>query len=101
MLAALPPRAHPIALDEGGALWSTVELAERIEVWSREGGKPCLLIGGPDGLGQAVLAAAGETWSLSRLTLPHGLAKVLVIEALYRAFSVRAGHPYHRPYHRP
>jgi 23S rRNA (pseudouridine1915-N3)-methyltransferase len=96
MLAALPTRAHPIALDEGGALWSTVELAGRIEAWSRDGSKPCMLIGGPDGLGPAALAAAGEVWALSRLTLPHGLAKIVVLEALYRAFSVRAGHPSHR-----
>lgn len=96
MLALIPATAHVVALDEAGALWSTAELVTRLKAWSREGAKPYLLIGGPDGLGRAALDKARETWALSRLTLPHGLAKIIVTEALYRAFSVLAGHPYHR-----
>lgn len=96
MLAALPARAHVVALAETGAPWSTAELVDRLRAWSRDGVTPTFLIGGPDGLGAAALAEARETWALSRLTLPHGLARLIVIEALYRAFSVLAGHPYHR-----
>ena len=96
MLAAVRPGALTIALDEGGALVSTHDLVAHLDMWSRDAIRVSLLIGGPDGLGAAALAAAGEVWSLSRLTLPHGLAKVVVIEGLYRALSLRAGHPYHR-----
>jgi 23S rRNA (pseudouridine1915-N3)-methyltransferase len=96
MLDLIPPPAHVIALDETGAHWSTADLVARLTAWRRDGAKPFLLIGGPDGLGAAARASARETWALSRLTLPHGLAKIIVVEALYRAFSVLAGHPYHR-----
>ena len=62
------------------------------------GGAPvCLLVGGPDGLSSRVLERADERWSLSPLTLPHGLVRPLVAEALYRAWSLNQGHPYHRP----
>jgi 23S rRNA (pseudouridine1915-N3)-methyltransferase len=67
-----------------------------LEGWIRQAAKPCFVIGGPDGLADPVLAAARHRWSLSPLTLPHALARVLVAESLYRASSLLAGHPYHR-----
>jgi 23S rRNA (pseudouridine1915-N3)-methyltransferase len=96
MLAAVPKGAHVVALAETGAQWSTLELAERLGAWIARGGPVALLIGGPEGLARACLRRAPEHWALSRLTLPHGLARVTVAEALYRAWTVREGHPYHR-----
>lgn len=97
MLAGLPPGAHAVALDERGAGWSTVELAQRVDQWRHAGAPVCLFLGGPDGLAPAVLERARERWSLSPLTLPHGLARIVVAEALYRAWSLLEQHPYHRP----
>jgi 23S rRNA (pseudouridine1915-N3)-methyltransferase len=97
MLALLPKGAHVVALSEDGGGLSTAALAVRLDDWIRHGGPVCLLIGGPDGLPRRCLERAAERWSLSPLTLPHGLARVLVAEALYRAWSLRSGHPYHRP----
>jgi len=96
MLAAVPAGAHVVALAQTGQAWSTETLAARIEAWMRLGTPVCLLIGGPDGLAEQCGARANETWSLSPLTLPHGLARVIVAEALYRAWSLSEGHPYHR-----
>jgi len=96
LLKAVPPGAHVVALDEGGKLFTTAELAERLEVWERGGAPVAFLIGGPDGLSPACFARAAETWSLSPLTLPHGLVRIVAAEALYRAASLLAGHPYHR-----
>lgn len=96
LLAALPRDARVIALDERGALWRTVDLAERLRQWSASGRPVCVLIGGPEGLAAACRERADETWSLSPLTLPHGLVRVVVAEALYRAASLLEGHPYHR-----
>lgn len=96
LLAALPKGARVVALDERGAAWSTRVLAARLEVWSGLGAPVALLIGGPDGLSAEVLRRADESWSLSALTLPHGLARVVAAEALYRAASLLEGHPYHR-----
>ena len=97
MLKAIPEGARVIAFDEHGGLRSTVEWAKSLQDWSREYKEVALLIGGPDGLAPAALARAREKWSLSRLTLPHGMVRVLVTEALYRAWSVTQNHPYHRP----
>jgi 23S rRNA (pseudouridine1915-N3)-methyltransferase len=83
-------------LDVGGARWSTEDLAQRLRDWLTDGRDRACLIGGPDGLAPAVRERAELAWSLSPLTLPHGLARVLAAEALYRAWSVTAGHPYHR-----
>ncbi len=94
--AALPAGAHVVALDERGAALSTAALATRLGEWQRLGSDVALLIGGPDGLDPALRAAARERIRLSDLTLPHALARVLLIEQLYRAWSIRAGHPYHR-----
>ena len=96
LLAAVPPGSWMIALDERGQEWSTVELAERLAGWLRDGRDVSLLIGGPDGLDAGCRARADLWWSLSRLTLPHSLARVLVAEQLYRAWSLLHNHPYHR-----
>lgn len=96
MLEAIPDGAHVVALTEDGTMWSTRELAARLRDWVAAGRPVCLLIGGPDGLSETCLARADERWSLSRLTLPHGLARIAVAEALYRAWSVLERHPYHR-----
>lgn len=94
--AALPARCRRIALDERGESLTSAALAERLERWRREGSDLAFLIGGPDGLDATLKAAAHECLRLSALTLPHGLARVLLAEALYRAWSLSAGHPYHR-----
>jgi 23S rRNA (pseudouridine1915-N3)-methyltransferase len=96
LLAAVPAGAHVVALCEGGKAWSTKELAAKLEAWMQLGAPVALLVGGPDGLSPACVARANERWSLSNLTLPHGLVKIVVAEALYRAWSVLERHPYHR-----
>ena len=85
-----------VLLDERGKALSSVELAKRLGDWQRDGRDLCFVIGGPDGVADAVRNRADFSWSLSRLTLPHGLARILCAEQLYRAWSVNAGHPYHR-----
>ena len=97
MLKAIPEGAHVIALDERGALHATADWARSLQRYAREQREVAILAGGPDGLAPAALARAQEKWSLSKLTLPHGMVRVLVTEALYRAASLNAGHPYHRP----
>jgi 23S rRNA (pseudouridine1915-N3)-methyltransferase len=96
MLAAAGDRAHLVALQVGGRALSTSQLARWLEERAREGQTPVFCIGGPDGLAPAVDALAQLRWSLSALTLPHGLARVVVAEALYRAVSLNKGLPYHR-----
>ena len=97
MLAAAGPRAAVVALQVGGKALSTEQLARWLEERSRLGEPLAFCIGGPDGLARAVDQKASLRWSLSPLTLPHGLARVVVAEALYRAVSVIKGLPYHRP----
>ncbi len=94
--AATPKGAHVVALDERGSAVTTAALAARLARWQGQGGDVALLIGGPDGLDPALRQAAHERIRLSDLTLPHALVRVLLIEQLYRACSVNAGHPYHR-----
>ena len=96
LLAAVPAGSHLIALDERGQEWSTVELAGQLAGWLREGRDVSLLVGGPDGLDAACRDRAERLWSLSRLTLPHPLVRVVVAEQLYRAWSLLHHHPYHR-----
>ena len=96
LLAAVPGGARVIALDERGAAWTTTTLAGRIERWMREGRDLALLIGGADGLAPECIAKAEHSWSLSPLTLPHGLARVVVAEQIYRAWAILRHHPYHR-----
>jgi 23S rRNA (pseudouridine1915-N3)-methyltransferase len=94
--AALPKGAIRVVLDERGDRVTTAQLAVRWRRW-REGARPvALIVGGPDGLDEAFAATADETLRLSDLTLPHALARVLLCEALYRAWSLHEGHPYHR-----
>jgi len=95
MEAAIPKGARVVALDERGEGLGTQALARRLTLW-QEQGDVALLIGGPDGLDPALRAAAHERIRLSDLTLPHAFARVLLIEQLYRAWSVNAKHPYHR-----
>ena len=85
-----------IALDEGGKQWSSRELAAELVEWQQDKRDISLLIGGPDGLSRQCLDRANKTWSLSRLTLPHMLVRVLIAEQLYRAFAITQNHPYHR-----
>lgn len=94
--AAIPKGARRIVLDERGDRVTTVQLADRLRRWMGEGRDAVLLIGGPDGLDPALKATADEALRLSDLTLPHAFVRVLLAEALYRAWSVTAGHPYHR-----
>jgi 23S rRNA (pseudouridine1915-N3)-methyltransferase len=94
--ATLPPGVRRVVLDERGTRHSTAALAQRLTHWLGDGRDVALLIGGPDGLDPALKAAADETLRLSDLTLPHALARVVLAEALYRAWSLTAGHPYHR-----
>jgi 23S rRNA (pseudouridine1915-N3)-methyltransferase len=96
MLARVPQGAHVVALLEAGKPWSTKELAAKLEGWMQRGAPVALLVGGPDGLSPECVARANERWSLSSLTLPHGLVRIVVAEALYRAWSVLENHPYHR-----
>jgi 23S rRNA (pseudouridine1915-N3)-methyltransferase len=94
--AALPQGALKIVLDERGRTWSTLDLAERFASWQMERRDVAFVIGGPDGLSDALKREADVLWSLSALTLPHGLARVVVAEQLYRAYTVLKNHPYHR-----
>ncbi len=94
---AIPKGAHVIALDERGALWSSVQLSEKIASWQMEYPTVCLLIGGPDGFAPALNTHIHETWSLSKLTLPHALIRVILAEQIYRAWTILNKHPYHRP----
>ena len=94
--AALPKGVRRVVLDEHGTRLTTAQLAERMHHWRADGRDAALLIGGPDGLDPRLKASADETVRLSDLTLPHAFARVLLAEALYRAWSVLEGHPYHR-----
>ena len=96
MLAAVPRDAVVVALDERGDDWSTQALARHLAGWRDQGQPVACLIGGADGLAEKCLSRATARWSLSRLTLPHGLARVVVSEQIYRAWSVLNHHPYHR-----
>jgi 23S rRNA (pseudouridine1915-N3)-methyltransferase len=95
MLAAVPRGARVIALDARGRLWSTEQLAGELERWGRDGRDVALLVGGADGLAPACLARADLSWSLSPLTLPHALVRVVLAEQIYRAWTIIRGHPYH------
>ena len=94
--AAIPKGARIVCLDERGTSLTTLALAARLKGWQLEGDDVALIIGGPDGIEPAFRKAAHERIRLSDLTLPHAFARVLLIEQLYRAWSVNAGHPYHR-----
>ena len=96
MLAEISPGEHVIALDVKGRNWSTEQLAVQFQQWMLAGPGISLLVGGPDGLSAPCLERAQQRWSLSPLTLPHALVRVLLAEQLYRAWTLTVGHPYHR-----
>ena len=96
LLAALPSRANVVALDEKGVALSSTGLARRLAGWQTDGLPLALMIGGPDGLSAPCRERASLCWSLSRLTLPHALVRVVVAEQIYRAWSILQHHPYHR-----
>jgi 23S rRNA (pseudouridine1915-N3)-methyltransferase len=94
--AAMPKGARRVILDERGERRTTAQLAERLRFWLGDGRDVALIVGGPDGLDAKLKQSADETLRLSDLTLPHAFARVLLAEALYRAWSLLNGHPYHR-----
>ncbi|ANO51987.1 23S rRNA (pseudouridine(1915)-N(3))-methyltransferase RlmH [Woeseia oceani] len=96
ILGKLANGERVVMLDERGSQLGSTELASSINDWQSDGRDVCFVIGGPDGLDEHCMARADFTWSLSRLTLPHGLARVVCVEQLYRACTVLEGHPYHR-----
>jgi 23S rRNA (pseudouridine1915-N3)-methyltransferase len=96
ILAALPADCVRVALDERGTLLSTMDLARRVARWREAARDVAFIVGGADGLAENVKKAAHLVWSLSPLTLPHGLARVVLAEQLYRADSILHNHPYHR-----
>jgi 23S rRNA (pseudouridine1915-N3)-methyltransferase len=96
ILKAIPKGARVVALDGAGEPWSTELLAAQLRTWLAGGRDLALLVGGPDGLAESCLARADQRWSLSRLTFPHPLVRVIVAEQLYRAWTLVQGHPYHR-----
>ena len=104
LLAAVPDKNNIVVLDERGQSVSTCLLAKKLHNWQLDGRDVCLIIGGPDGIDFSVFADSKVVkslgsewrWSLSKLTFPHSLVRVIVVEQLYRAWSVSTGHPYHR-----
>ena len=96
ILAKLNAGERLVLLDERGRQLDSKGLAGSLGDWQADGRDVCFVIGGPDGVPDACRQRADFTWSLSRLTLPHGLARVLLAEQLYRAHSLQTGHPYHR-----
>ena len=88
--------ARVIAMDSRGKIWSTEQLAGKVEAWSQQTNHFQFVIGGPDGLADIIINRADEIWSLSNLTFPHFLVRVLLAEQIYRALMMNANHPYHR-----
>lgn len=96
LIAAIPSGDHVVALDVAGRSFSTEDLADKVRGFRQQGRNLSLLVGGPDGLGPDCLALAQERWSLSALTFPHPLVRIVITEQFYRAISIIKGHPYHR-----
>lgn len=96
LLEAVADTSLRIALDEGGRPWTTRQLAHHLGGWLEDGTDVGLMVGGADGLDPRVRQQAHRVWSLSPLTLPHMLVRVVVAEQIYRAWSIISGHPYHR-----
>jgi len=96
LLEAIPRDCFVVALDERGRSFSTTQLSQRLDDWMHSGRDLALLVGGPEGLTDACRDRADLTWSLSSLTFPHPLVRVILAEQLYRAWSLLRGHPYHR-----
>ena len=96
VLGLLKDAEQIVVLDERGTELSSVGLSKKLTAWQAAGSDLSFVIGGPDGVSRALTTRADFRWSLSKLTLPHGLARVLFVEQLYRAWTVSSGHPYHR-----
>lgn len=96
ILQKISPNHHVVALEVTGSAWSTPQVAHALSSWQQLGKDCVFLIGGPDGLSQKCLERANQKWSLSCLTFPHALARVVLLEQLYRAWSILSNHPYHR-----
>lgn len=96
MLEAIAKSARIVTLDIPGRPWTTPQVAEQLTRWQHDGRDVAILIGGPEGLAPACKVAAEQSWSLSPLTLPHPLVRIVVAESLYRAWSINNNHPYHR-----
>lgn len=96
ILAAVPANHYVIALEVTGKSWDTEQLADNMQQWLTNGNDVSLLIGGPDGLDESCLQRADKLWSLSSLTLPHPLVRIVLAEQLYRGWTVLQNHPYHR-----
>lgn len=95
-IAAIPKNSHVVTLDIPGKMYTTEELAEEMKKWRMSGKDVALLVGGPEGLADECKALAKQSWSLSKLTMPHPLVRIVVAESLYRAWSLIANLPYHR-----
>lgn len=96
ILARLASTEQVVLLDERGKQLTSASLTVKLTEWQQDGRDLCFIIGGPDGVSEACRQRADFRWSLSQLTLPHGMVRVLFAEQLYRAWSLQAGHPYHR-----
>jgi 23S rRNA (pseudouridine1915-N3)-methyltransferase len=96
IMAAVPRDCHIVALERQGKSWSTENLADKLRQWLQGGRDIALLIGGPEGLADEIRQRADELWSLSALTFPHPLVRVMVAEQVYRAYSILKNHPYHK-----
>ncbi|GLX86698.1 ribosomal RNA large subunit methyltransferase H [Thalassotalea loyana] len=96
MLAAIPKGSRIVTLEVLGKPWDTPELAKQLDRWQNDGRDVALLVGGPEGLAPACIAASEQKWSLSNLTLPHPMVRIFLAESLYRAWSLNNNHPYHR-----
>ena len=96
MMAAIPPKSHIVTLDIPGKPWTTNDLAAAMQRWQENTQYVALMIGGPEGLSVQVKEMARESWSLSKLTFPHPLVRIVVAEQIYRAWSILNNHPYHR-----
>ncbi len=96
ILAAIPASTYVVALDVGGKSWSTEQLSEQLASWMQSGRDLALLVGGPEGLSEDCNRRADQSWSLSPLTLPHPMVRVIIAEQLFRAWSILNNHPYHR-----
>ena len=96
ILKHIKPSDWVVAMEVKGHDWTTEKLAQNLQSWQDEAKQVVLLVGGPDGLSESCRQRANQQWSLSRLTLPHPMVRVIVAESLYRAWSLNTGHPYHR-----
>jgi 23S rRNA (pseudouridine1915-N3)-methyltransferase len=96
ILTAIPRNHHVVSLDVQGKPWSTEQLAQHMQNWLADGRDVSLLVGGPDGLSQSCSQRADQKWSLSALTLPHPIVRIVLAEQLYRGWTVLQNHPYHR-----